>query len=602
MAKEDFVNYRDEITNILYRQGDEGKDDSLFVTKMVDQLYETAKVSKNKKWILEADYFVVLNNYHRNFAKFKEIKQSQIDSIIEIFDNDLQKIIRQAKKINAFDIELRALYFIWCTHCWNKDYNTCIRYGAQLDKKLSAVPVAQFPDKALYYTEMGKFYYSFYEYEKAKSFFEKGIENATIAPIMQSFALFSIMQSLNSLGLIYRNQYNDLENSDAYFHKILEIIMKANVQDIPSPEHYPKYAQDHLELWEGLAKGNLGTNHFLRGDYENAIPLLLFGMEKAATINRHNFPYAIVKALTLSEIFITKKEFKQAKQYIDKAYEWLEEYKKQTNTTAFKGSPNTWEMYHKVTSLYYHALGNDRLAFLHNDSAVFAQRVYEEEYNLHKLFYAEQLHKQQELDKEIELKKMYYFNFIIISTFAFLLIVFLVFYTIMYRKKRIAYRMLVRKSREWAQSEEVLQNFATAENNETFIEDEQNGKPTENDRKLFEQLNHLFKTEQLYRDPNINLDKLAKQMAVNKNYLSRAINRCTGKNFSTYINEFRIKEAILLLSKNIQKLSLEGIAFETGFNDRRIFYRAFKKVTGLSPSEFRRVSTSSIESPKYSIE
>ena len=78
-------------------------------------------------------------------------------------------------------------------------------------------------------------------------------------------------------------------------------------------------------------------------------------------------------------------------------------------------------MYHKVSSLYYHALGNDRQAFLHNDSAVLAQRVYEE-YNLHKLFYAEQLHKQQELDNEMLRSRTYYRNLIGISVFALLLL------------------------------------------------------------------------------------------------------------------------------------------------------------------------------------
>jgi len=76
-------------------------------------------------------------------------------------------------------------------------------------------------------------------------------------------------------------------------------------------------------------------------------------------------------------------------------------------------------------------------------------------------------------------------------------------------------------------------------------------------------------------------------MKVNRTYISRAINQCTGKNFSTFINEYRIKEAILIMSEDAEKYSFEGLGYEVGFNDRKTFYNAFKKITGLSPSDFR---------------
>ena len=48
-----------------------------------------------------------------------------------------------------------------------------------------------------------------------------------------------------------------------------------------------------------------------------------------------------------------------------------------------------------------------------------------------------------------------------------------------------------------------------------------------------------------------------------------------------------VKEAVRMISSNAKNLSLEGIAFELGYNDRKTFYTAFKKITWLSPSEFR---------------
>jgi putative ABC transport system permease protein len=60
------------------------------------------------------------------------------------------------------------------------------------------------------------------------------------------------------------------------------------------------------------------------------------------------------------------------------------------------------------------------------------------------------------------------------------------------------------------------------------------------------------------------------------------------KNFATYVNEYRIKEAIRLLSENSNDtISYQNVAFDVGFNDQRNFNRVFKKMTGLTPSEFR---------------
>ncbi|MDL2305945.1 helix-turn-helix domain-containing protein, partial [Bacteroides sp. OttesenSCG-928-D19] len=68
-----------------------------------------------------------------------------------------------------------------------------------------------------------------------------------------------------------------------------------------------------------------------------------------------------------------------------------------------------------------------------------------------------------------------------------------------------------------------------------------------------------------------------------------ALNRCTGKNINTYINEYRIKEAIRIMSDpGYRTLTLDAIADEAGFNDRQNFHRVFKKKTGLSPGVFRK--------------
>ncbi|MDR3253049.1 MAG: helix-turn-helix domain-containing protein, partial [Tannerella sp.] len=93
----------------------------------------------------------------------------------------------------------------------------------------------------------------------------------------------------------------------------------------------------------------------------------------------------------------------------------------------------------------------------------------------------------------------------------------------------------------------------------------------------------------LYKDSNLSLEMLAEKTGHIQNYISKAINRCTGKHFKAYVNEYRIKEAIHILSDaKYANLSIDSLAYESGFNDRTIFYRVFKKTTGLSPSDFKK--------------
>ena len=101
------------------------------------------------------------------------------------------------------------------------------------------------------------------------------------------------------------------------------------------------------------------------------------------------------------------------------------------------------------------------------------------------------------------------------------------------------------------------------------------------------EIERLMTEEKIYRDSLLSIDSLAQRLGAKKYHVSEAINHCMEKNFNTFVNEYRIKDAIRLLSeKNAQIYSIEGIAFEAGFSDRRNFYRVFKKMTGLSPTQF----------------
>ena len=73
----------------------------------------------------------------------------------------------------------------------------------------------------------------------------------------------------------------------------------------------------------------------------------------------------------------------------------------------------------------------------------------------------------------------------------------------------------------------------------------------------------------------------------NTSYLSKTINSTFNKNFSTLINEFRIKRVINNIEDNLHDIyTIETLANNAGFKSRSTFNTAFKKYTGVSPTTY----------------
>ncbi|GAB2568960.1 helix-turn-helix domain-containing protein [Spirosoma areae] len=90
-------------------------------------------------------------------------------------------------------------------------------------------------------------------------------------------------------------------------------------------------------------------------------------------------------------------------------------------------------------------------------------------------------------------------------------------------------------------------------------------------------------------EPELTLDKLAKELGINRFYVSQVINEQLGKSFSDLINGYRITEAKrLLLDPAKAHYSMVGVGFEAGFNSKTAFNTTFKKLTGQSPSDYRK--------------
>ncbi|TGK15111.1 AraC family transcriptional regulator [Leptospira fluminis] len=107
---------------------------------------------------------------------------------------------------------------------------------------------------------------------------------------------------------------------------------------------------------------------------------------------------------------------------------------------------------------------------------------------------------------------------------------------------------------------------------------------------LRENLRVAMEVDRLYRDEELSLASLAEEMALSSHQLSELINQEMGKNFSAFVNEYRIREACELLKKDKNR-SILDIGYEVGFRSKTSFHRAFLKEIGLPPSEFREKET-----------
>ncbi|RZL07451.1 MAG: AraC family transcriptional regulator, partial [Hymenobacter sp.] len=102
-----------------------------------------------------------------------------------------------------------------------------------------------------------------------------------------------------------------------------------------------------------------------------------------------------------------------------------------------------------------------------------------------------------------------------------------------------------------------------------------------------QRLNQLLETEKVYLEADLSLPALAQRAGLSTHELSYVLNEGFGVNFFQFINAYRVAEAQrLLASAQHQHLSLVGIAFEAGFSSKTTFNTTFKKVTGLTPSQF----------------
>lgn len=100
--------------------------------------------------------------------------------------------------------------------------------------------------------------------------------------------------------------------------------------------------------------------------------------------------------------------------------------------------------------------------------------------------------------------------------------------------------------------------------------------------------NHIIENLS-YLNPEFSLELLSSELKISVSSLSQIINRESNANFSDYINALRVKKAKeLLVSPDFKEYTIISIGLECGFNSKSTFYLSFKKLAGVTPTEYRK--------------
>ena len=318
-------------------------------------------------------------------------------------------------------------------------------------------------------------------------------------------------------------------------------------------------------------------------------------MPAIGKITRPNdFGFVSQRAADVAEIYLEKGESGKAKRYIDMALD----YHARTRV------PEKNSRLYEVLARYHTLTGNSRAAAVYLDSTLMATQRDAQAFSGLVLRRVEQQLRaadtkllEHRIESEHAQSRMYRHAAMLIAAILLLLGLTLFYY----RRTHNAYRELVRRSQRWAGIEVPDEGQPEADSRpeplpaalqDSARRDERGAQAgpsvDPHDEIIMAEVEKAMSERKLYKRADLTLDVLAKEVGFNRYYLSGALNRCAGKNFNSYVNEYRVKEAIRIMSEpGNDNLTADAVAFGAGFNDRQALHRVFKKITGLSPRDFR---------------
>ena len=400
------------------------------------------------------------------------------------------------------------------------------------------------------HNNIGNIYHRFKKYDIAMVYLSKALSLS-----QDSVSIVYILNNLGAVELDNDNPENAFQrlnealhisrkNNNVYMAFILNNIayyyQKQKIYDSASYYYYFSLdiaKENNQTEIEADLLSSLGNLYSEIGKQELALSYMYQSNEIAL---KNNFPEILARNyLNLSNI-------EEMKGNIPKAFDY---YKKHTNV---KDSIHNIEVFGDINQL---------------------QRLYE-------VSKTNQQIEQLIVEKQIKERTIYYQKVIWIITLFVLVLVSIGLLIIYLQKRNLsrAYQLLFEKNIE------ILDYDKSS--TETYIEKyRKSALKQEMQEDLLNKILSVMEEVAIFCDTDFTIDKLAELVQSNQKYVSQVINGALKKNFRTFVNSYKIKEAQRIFSEpDAGKFTIESVALKIGFKSRSAFDDAFKEITGVSPS------------------
>ncbi len=105
---------------------------------------------------------------------------------------------------------------------------------------------------------------------------------------------------------------------------------------------------------------------------------------------------------------------------------------------------------------------------------------------------------------------------------------------------------------------------------------------------LKDRIMEILVIQKKYKDPDFSAKKLAETLGTNTRYISAVVNSRFHCNYTTFVNKYRVEEAMSLLTdKRYRRLNIEDISAMVGFSNRQSFYGAFYRFMKVTPRDYK---------------
>ena len=479
-----------------------------------------------------ANYFFDQNSTDMALACYSSI----INTPVKDADVEQQQIIVEAYNKAA------AIYYYMC------DYKSA--YEFLIKALLLCEKYNYLSYESTIYNNIGNIYYHFKQYDIAKYYYEKALnlcnDSTRIIMILNNLGAIELEIGTLDSAFFYLNQSLQISktHNDMHLHTILNTIASIykKSKQYNSALKYFKLALNEAEKHSQIEKkaknlSDLGNLFFKINKMDSA----LFYLHLSNTIAEENSFLRI-----LAENYLTLSKIEEAKGRKTSAFE---HYKKYVNLK---------DSVHNATNL-----GDINQL----------QRLYE-------VSKTNQQIEQLVVEQQIKERTIYYQRIIQFITWGVLLLISAVLLIILFQKRRldVAYKALFEKNIEIIE----LQHNSSEKHPEKY---KKSALTDDMQHELMDRILALMKDTSIICDTEFSLDKLAELVQSNHAYVSQVINTALKKNFRSFLNSYRIREAQQLFSElDTAKYTIDSVAFKVGFKSPSAFRSTFKEITGVSPT------------------